>query len=421
MTTKYITDNQETTLEIAGSGNTWIINKTAIIDGPATGIHEAAARHDNRIVVKGEVYGPGYSNSAIESQGDDVTIEVAKSGKLSGHFAITAFGDNALIVNHGHILSTNTAVGLGGNNGHFINYGTINAGHYAFEGDQVEKQTFENAGMIITESGLTFEAKDLVVLFDKGSVVESEDVVLRSHSDTDATAHITNKGTLTAVSNGFATAIDSGDGREILRNSGTISGDVELGGGNDRYDGRGGEILNGVVVGEAGNDTYILTDKNTKVFDGLDGGHDKLVVSFSTTLEANNEIEEIKLGGTGNFNLHASDTANDILGNSGNNKLFGMGGNDTLTGGKGTDFLTGGEGADVFNFKPHLDREIVTDFVDGVDHLGFFAGKEVTSINDLIKHHAEDVNGDLVISGDGTEMIIRGMHKADLSMADFMS
>ncbi len=88
--------------------------------------------------------------------------------------------------------------------------------------------------------------------------------------------------------------VSMGGSDDSVANSGTITGDVLLLDGNDRYDGRGGSIV-GTVYGEAGNDT--------------------------------------------------------LIGGSGHDVLSGGSGNDILTGGGGDDALDGGDGYDTAIFS----------------------------------------------------------------------
>jgi len=237
----------------------------------------------------------------------------------------------------------------------------------------------------------------------------------------DETAKIVNKGEMSADGNIFSLVIKGHDGNETVRNSGTINGSISLGGSSDTYNGRGGHVT-GVINGGDGSDTYILDNKKDYVFDGADQGYDKLTVSFSMTLGNDNHIETIYLSGKRNLDLHGNDDGNSLIGNSGNNSLSGDAGNDWLRGGRGADLLTGGEGADMFEFAARNGKEIVTDFLDGVDtlQLDMGANHDITSVQDLLAHHTHQNGADLIISGDGTTMIIRNLDRSDLTIADFV-
>jgi Ca2+-binding RTX toxin-like protein len=83
---------------------------------------------------------------------------------------------------------------------------------------------------------------------------------------------------------------------------------------------------------------------------------------------------ENAVGGAGSDVLTGNETANLLTGGAGKDKLSGWAGNDTLDGGSGADTLGGGAGADVFDFNsiketPAGARDIIQDFVHGVDHI----------------------------------------------------
>ena len=70
-------------------------------------------------------------------------------------------------------------------------------------------------------------------------------------------------------------------------------------------------------------------------------------------------------------------------------------------------------------FKANAGREVITDFTDGEDLLILFPDDQIQSVADLLANHTHQRGGDLVISGDGTEMILRNFDKANLTEADF--
>jgi Ca2+-binding RTX toxin-like protein len=106
------------------------------------------------------------------------------------------------------------------------------------------------------------------------------------------------------------------------------------------------------ATGEAVGDTFLGIEN-------LEGS------AFADTLAGNN-LENKLWGGTGNDNL---------IGAGGNDTLYGGAGNDTLAGGAGIDHLTGDSGEDFFVLtNTYADRDRITDFASGVDHLQLSAG-----------------------------------------------
>ena len=73
-------------------------------------------------------------------------------------------------------------------------------------------------------------------------------------------------------------------------------------------------------------------------------------------------LDEILIGGV---------TANIIIGYEGDDVLIGNAGDDTLVGGTGNDLLVGGLGNDQFRMRTNTGTDIVRDYTDNVDKIGF--------------------------------------------------
>lgn len=418
-----VNKDRSTQLDVSTSNTTVTVAKGVTIDSQTNGISETGAVGGNDYVINGSVTSHGFSHSALSFSGTGTKVTIDENGKLkSDYWAVRAFGDNSTVVNEGRITSDEVGVAFAGDNSRLINKGAIlvETGA-AIDTDNLLAFRLDNSGMIVSESGLGFRVEDLTLNFGKDSVVEfgAFGSIDTSLSNTGWTATIKNAGEITNTGNGMIDAISGGAGSEIIRNTGTITGFVNLDDGDDRYDGRGGRVLEGTILGGGGNDVYILDSSKDRVHDSVGWGYDKLTVSASYSLGINNEIEETRLGGSGDFKLKGNALQNYLEGNKGDNRLIGYAGKDGFFGGEGDDVLTGGADADGFYFRPNADREIVTDFTDGEDLLIFFAGDEIESIADLIADHAHQKGDDLVISGDGTEMILRDFDKANLTAADF--
>jgi len=422
MSTFTITQNQNSTYNITGSHNTWILKQGhQVVTSFGDGIFEASSLSDNNYIVKGSVSASGFMVSAMVLGGDDADVTIAKGGVIEGRKGIMSYGDNATISNSGKIDVDETGVEIHGAHSSMVNHGSITSvATAALSVLNVDSFSFVNDGKITGARGIYSEAADLVVKLGKHSVIETSGVTIETVTAYNETAKIINKGEMSADGNIFSLVIEGHDGNETVRNSGTINGSISLGGSSDTYNGRGGHVI-GVINGGDGSDTYILDNKKDYVFEAADQGHDKLTVSFSMTLGNDNHIETIYLSGKRNVDLHGNDDGNSLIGNSGNNSLSGDAGNDWLRGGRGTDFLTGGEGVDMFEFATRNGKEIVTDFLDGVDtlQLDMGANHDITSVQDLLAHHTHQNGADLVISGDGTTMIIRNFDRSDLTIADF--
>jgi Ca2+-binding RTX toxin-like protein len=178
---------------------------------------------------------------------------------------------------------------------------------------------------------------------------------------------------------------------------GTASDDVLYGlGGNDILDGyAGNDTLDGgtgadTMRGGRGRDIYIVDDYNDKVIENVGEGFDVVRAVWDYHLAAGASIEKLTTtNDTGSYAcalvgnefgqlIRANSAGNWLDGGGGNDRLFGMAGSDVLTGGSGVDQLTGGTGDDWFRFTDSANRDTITDFVSGLDHidLGFIIHAE---------------------------------------------
>lgn len=103
----------------------------------------------------------------------------------------------------------------------------------------------------------------------------------------------------------------------------------------------GGNTGINTLNGGLGDDTYIIDAKDI-IVDA--GGTDTVRAGFNYTLIAG--MENVEVGGTGNFNATGNAGDNTVTGNSGNNTLDGAAGTDTLQGGGGNDVYLVNDGSD---------------------------------------------------------------------------
>jgi Ca2+-binding RTX toxin-like protein len=160
---------------------------------------------------------------------------------------------------------------------------------------------------------------------------------------------------------------------------------IEGGKGNDRLKGQDGADD---LYGKEGSDTILGGSGADFIFGGADD--DRLS------------------GNDGNDYVVGDDGKDRIKGNEGNDRLFGGAGRDRLNGGKGNDHLsdgggsqdrlTGGAGADVFIMANDSNKDIITDFENGLDLIDmraegeiFFTDLEITETgDDLIVRYGKD-------------------------------
>ncbi|MFT7059923.1 MAG: Ca2+-binding RTX toxin-like protein, partial [Pseudorhodobacter sp.] len=161
-------------------------------------------------------------------------------------------------------------------------------------------------------------------------------------------------------------------------------------GGDGLYGGSGADLLDGgagsdTLSGGLGNDRYII-DSAGDVITGevgysLGGGID--TVESWVDFQLGNNIEILRLQGSGNLNGTGSWAPEAMVGNAGHNRLDGSrgfdqingkSGDDTLIGGQGLDWLVGEAGADHFVYREAADsgigqanRDLINGFEHGVD------------------------------------------------------
>jgi Ca2+-binding RTX toxin-like protein len=189
--------------------------------------------------------------------------------------------------------------------------------------------------------------------------------------------------------------------------------DLDLGGGNDLYDGRGGTV-SGVVTGGLGDDLFIIDSKIAiveNVGEGTDTIKSTISMNFSAGVLAGQELENLTLLGTKKLNATGNALDNTIIGNRGNNHLSGE---------SGDDILTGGKGADIFIFKNGSDKDTITDFGLGADRVDLSNLSPVTSFADLMVHHISKSGADLVIHSGWDRLILDHTSKSDLHVYDFI-
>lgn len=184
---------------------------------------------------------------------------------------------------------------------------------------------------------------------------------------------VLNEGQIVTTGKAFESLGGSAD---VLINRGTLVGDVNLGAGNDRYDGRGGRF-NGTVQMGTGNDYVLLGAGRERVEGGegrdtidlratsglrlaLDGAFGGTGVAAGDTFTG---IEIIQGSLSGRDVLRGDLASNTLFGNGGNDWLLGQGGDDRLVGGAGRDDLAGGTGNDAFVFNSLAERgDRISDF-----------------------------------------------------------
>lgn len=167
---------------------------------------------------------------------------------------------------------------------------------------------------------------------------------------------------------------------------------------------------NGAGNQEGGSDTLVSNNRIDVILgtNGSDdliggGGHDRLIGSSGG---------DDLFGGAGNDILVGGGGEDDLFGGDGNDILRGSRGQDDLVGGAGRDTLIGGADRDTFILQPN-GNDIIRDFRDGVDELGFSGG---LSFNNLVLQQKD--NNTLIIADGNRVALLLGVNATSITRAD---
>lgn len=319
-----------------------------------TGIYLDGYSTNSTLTVNGFVYGTVdgiYSlgqyaqitiNGQVESDGTAVsvansgTVYVSSTGLVSGAEGVSLSGST--LINDGTVTGTaSSAVQL--SSGSITNNGLLSGGGIFYDGDGAGY--IDNTGTI--QGGLS---------------------TYSGASAATATLNIDNSGM-------WDGSLTLSPGDDTLINTGTITGGVNLGDGNNTLDSRYG-FIDGTVSAGSGTDTILLGGENDMVdagagADTIDGGAGFNTVSYESSTSGvavnllngtashgyaqGDHLSNIE-GVTGTLyrdSLTGDDNNNVLNGVVGGDTLIGNGGDDTLImlGGGGKTFISGGTGNDL--------------------------------------------------------------------------
>ena len=340
----------------------------------------------------------GTSDSVFVAE--DVTVAVSGNSAIfatgAGQQAIIAGTvvsdwDTILFWGSSYELATNHTVRIeyGADVRSFARFGAA----VAFAGSNND---LRNEGYISSESyAVWYNSANLETdsqLVNRGTIEAVGTAIIRAEFQAE-TLRLVNSGTIIgSVAYGATTSgivnIDQ------ITNTGAITGNIDLFGGADIYDGRLGrldgdvfggagadklfggidadmldggadaDLLNGgagadVMKGGGGSDIYYVDNAGDVVDetggDGIDRVYSTRTFSLADTVHTKGTVEHLTLTGTANLNGTGNGAANIILGNAGVNTLRGGNLNDTLTGVTGNDVLFGDAGADKLNGGKGMD------------------------------------------------------------------
>jgi Ca2+-binding RTX toxin-like protein len=330
---------------------------------------------------------------AVVTTDGNHTITVGSTGVIFGQtggislsVAAGATGSNT-VNNQGSIMSLDgIGIEVSYSNNTITNTGTIIANEGIVVGTSTANSNkVFNAGAVIgTDNGVTVYG-DQAVVFNSGTIRTtstpgpgiignggSPAVTLISSSL--GKTELQNLGTIESKGKAVVGQL----GADLITNQGTIIGSVELNGGNDLYDGRGGTVTGKIELG-SGDDTLLGGNGSESVKgdtgnDLLDGGRGNDVLDGGDAIDtavfsgAAGATVNLTLGGPQNtrYGMDTLLAIENLIGGSGADRFIGSGASNMLTGGLGNDKLTGGSGADTFVFNAKLSAkknvDTITDF-----------------------------------------------------------
>lgn len=426
-----IKDDKATTFYTLGPNSEWVLAKGVTLSGTPA-LHNID--HDLvTLTIAGKITSTAqgiFSGSADAGPGTDgVTINVEKSGRIeTDKFAVTVMGNGTKIDNAGTISSTSAqGIALSGADIQIINSGDITSD--AMAGVQIQGATefsIRNTGLI----GTGAVSAVYVASVDYGVIVNGKTGVVDGAMKFETVYEemkLVNKGSIAEGTGALYPAVSFAASDDILINRGLIDGYVEMGDGDDFADLRKGDLGGAHILGGDGDDTFVVSDAATKIFEFGNGGSDTLKTTVDYTLGnlSWDDIEILEAIGKKNISLTGNDEANVLRGNLGNNMMSGGGSNDILAGFGGKDMLTGGMGADHFYFYKKGGIDTLTDFVAGEDVIHIISIAAIDSFEDLEKRMSSvDFDGDkdtdtVIDLGGGARIRLTDVAVDDLAMSDF--
>ncbi len=137
--------------------------------------------------------------------------------------------------------------------------------------------------------------------------------------------------------------------------------------GNDTL--RGGAGTANTLIGQQGNDTYIVEAAGDSILEYAGEGIDTVRTAMSQLVLSAN-VEQLVYTGNEHFTGIGNNGSNALVGGSGTDFLSGLDSDDVLIGGSGADELLGGSGPDQFRYMGgEIGFDRIFDFASGSDKI----------------------------------------------------
>ena len=287
------------------------------------------------------------ASAVINGGGDSfASFFVGETGSITagtGSYAVFNLGSGVDFVNHGTIAS-GAPINVAGSSFYLLNSGTISGiGSTVADGAVGLTglySTINNSGLIESIGSYAISSVESVSILNSGTISGSQIAVYVSNVMSDAALTLENSGEII----GLDIAVRGGSGDDVINNSGTISGEVDLLFGDDTYRAHGNGQTTGTVEGAEGNDTLIGGSLDDR-FNGGDNA-DRLVGNDGNDNLLGGGSGDVIRGGDGNDFIDGEGGVDDVRGGNGADEVLGGIGDDTVRGGAGDDIVDGGKGND---------------------------------------------------------------------------
>ena len=300
-----------------------------------TGIYLNGYAEDSTLTVNGFVYG---TSAGIYSLGTYAQITV--NGQVQSDYTAVRIANNGyLYVSPTGLLTGSEGVALSGST--LVNDGTVNGmGNDAI---QLSSGWLTNNGLISSRIDAIFYGGDGAASITNSGTMQGDLSTYYNASAATAALTIENSGD-------WLGRLGLSPGNDTVTNTGTITGGVSLGNGNNMLDSRNGFIGGDVTAGN-GIDTILLGAGDTTIVGGgggdtIDGGAGFDIVSYGSGTSG---VSVNLLNGTASRGDAQGDRLSNIEGVYGTlyrDVLSGDDGNNTINGVLGADTLSGNGGND---------------------------------------------------------------------------